>query len=620
MDSDLVTVLVVLGAALALFVSDRVRLDLVALLVVAALMLTGVLTPQQALAGFGDPLVAMIAALFVVSGALVETGLAASVGSWIARVAGGGEARLTAVTMAATAALSAFMSSTGTVAIMLPIAVRLAWRHRISPSRLLIPVAFAALMGGTLTIISTPPNLVASQTLDDAGYGPLGFFALAPVGVVMLLVTLAFMLTVGRRLLPARAPAEPVAEGPRTIGLEELARRYGLADELRRFTIAPGSPLAGATLGELRWPELLGVRVIAVDADPVLAGRDPHRRRQVGVSKRIGPFTRLEAGDRVLVQGPAQGLAELAEAHGLGFESVVPGAGQVVPSNLVFAEVLVTPRSSWQGRTLAELRFRDRYRLVVLALQRASERLSGDLSQVRLRFGDVLLVRGFPQAIEMLRREREDAVLLSEARDGEPPAPRAHRAPLAAAIVAAMLAAMALAPLPLVATVLLGVIALVATGCIDAEAAYRSVQWPTVILIAAMLPLATALTETGGVDLAVGALTGLLGGAGPLAVLAGVYLVTVAVTQFLTNTTSAVLMAPIALQAALALGVSPAPLLVAVALGASCVFINPVSSPVTTLVLGPGHYRFRDVPRVGVPLQLLLTAVVVLLVPVAFPL
>ncbi len=618
MPSDLVTVLAILVAALVLFVSDRVRLDLVALLVVVALVLSGVLTPQQALAGFADPLVVMIAALFVVSGAMVETGLAAAVGAWIARVAGGGAVRLTAALMTATAALSAFMSSTGTVAIMLPIAVRLAWRHRISPSRLLIPVAFAALMGGTLTIISTPPNLVASQTLDDAGYGPLGFFALAPVGVVMLLVTLAFMLTVGRRLLPARAPAEPVAEGPRTIGLEELARRYGLADELRRFTIAPGPSLAGATLGELRWPELLGVRVIAVDADPVAAGRSLQRRRQVGVSKRIGPFTRLEPGDRVLVQGPPEGLAELAAAHGLDFQDLVPGS--VVPSNLVFAEVLVTPRSRWHDKTLAELRFRDRYRLVVLAVQRAGERLSGDLSQVRLRFGDVLLVRGFPQAIEMLRREREDAVLLSEASEGEPPAPRAARAPVAAAIIVAMLAAMALTPLPLVTTVLLAVIALVATGCIGPEAAYRSVQWPTVVLIAGMLPLATALTATGGVELAAGALTGALGRAGPVAVLAGVYLVTVVVTQFLTNTTSAVLVAPIALQTAAQLGVSPVPLLVAVALGASCTLINPVSSPVTTLVLAPGHYRFADVPLVGVPLQLLLTVVVLVLVPLVYPL
>ncbi|HZW26840.1 MAG TPA: SLC13 family permease [Trueperaceae bacterium] len=620
MGSDLVIVLVVLGVALVLFVSDRVRLDLVALLVVVSLTLTGVLTPQQALAGFSDPLVVMIAGLFVVSGALVETGLAARVGAWIARVAGEGELRLTAALMLATAALSAFMSSTGTVAIMLPIAVRLAWRNRLSPSKLLVPVAFAALMGGTLTLIATPPNLVASQTLAGAGHAPLGFLSLAPVGLAMLLVSVLYVLTVGRRLLPARAPAEPVADGPRTVGLGELAHRYGLADELRRFVVAPGSPLAGATLGELRWPELLGVRVVAVDADPVAAGRSLHRRRQVGVSKRIGPFTTLEAGDRVLVQGPARGLAELADAHGLGFENVVPGAGQAVPSNLVFAEVLVTPRSSWQGKTLAELRFRDRYRLVVLAVQRAGERLSGDLSQERLRFGDVLLVRGFPQAIEMLRRERDDAVLLSEASDGQAPAPRAARAPLAAAVILAMLAAMALTPLPLVTSVLLAVIALVATGCVSPENAYRSVQWPSVVLLAGMLPLATALTQTGGVELAAGALTGLLGGAGPVAVLAGVYLVTVAVTQFLTNTTSAVLMAPIALQAAEALAVSPAPLLVAVALGASCTLINPVSSPVTTLVLGPGHYRFSDLPKVGVPLQLLLTGVVLLLVPLVFPL
>jgi len=618
--SELIVVLIILGVALALFVSDRVRLDLVALMVVAALALSGVLTPQQALAGFADPLVVMIAALFVVSGALVDTGLAANVGNLIARVAGTGEVRLMAMLMLATALLSAFMSSTGTVAIMLPIAMRLAWRNRISPSRLLMPVAFAALMGGTLTIIATPPNLVASQALDDAGYGPLGFFALAPVGLVMVAVTMGYMLTVGRWLLPARAPAAPEEDSGSAGDLKDYAQRYGMAGDLRRFVVPSGSPLVGATLEALSWPERFGARVVAIDADPEAARRGLRPRRDVGVSRRVLPDAALAPGDRVLIQGAAEGLTRLVEEFGLAYEVVNAEAGEVVPSNLVFAELLLTPRSGWQDRTLAELRFRDRYRIMVLAIQRGGERLKGNLAHERLRFGDVLLVRGFPKAIALMRRERNDAVLLSEASEGDLPAPNARRAPVAAAIVLTMLAVMTLTSLPLVMVVLVAVMALVATRCITPESAYNNVQWPTVILLAGMLPLATALTETGGVDLAASAIAGLLGDAGSLILLAGVFIITVVVTQFLTNTTSAVLMAPVALQAAVALGVSPVPLLVVVALGASCTFINPVASPVTTLVLGPGRYKFSDVPRVGALLQVILTVVVLLLVPVFFPL
>lgn len=620
MSGDLVIVLGVLFGALVLFVSDRVPLDLVALLVVIALPLAGVLSPQEALAGFADPLVVMIAGLFVVSGALVETGLAGTIGNFIARVAGTGEVRLTAALMLATAVLSAFMSSTGTVAIMLPIAVRLAWRSRISPSRLLVPVAFAALLGGTLTLIATPPNLVASQTLVAAGESPLGFFAMAPVGLALLGVALAFMLTVGRRLLPSRAPSAPAAEEAGPQALVDVADRFGLSDELWRLTVQPGSRLVGETLGELRWPERRGVRVVAVASDPDAVKGGLRARRYLGQSKRVGPFTLLSEGDRVLVQGARESLAALGEAYDLELEQVRPSEGGVVPSNLVFAELLVTPRSEWLGKTLAELRFRDRYRLVVLGIHRGEERIGGDLADVRLRFGDVLLVRGMPPAIELIRRERADAALLSEAVDGDLPAPRANRAAACAVILLAMLAVMVLELLPLVLAVLVTVVALVISGCVSVGGAYRSVSWPSVVLIAGMLPLATALTETGAVELAAGALTTGLGAAGPYALLVGVYLLAVVVTQFLSNTTSAVLLAPIALQAAQALGYAPAALLVAVAIGASCTFINPVSSPVTTLVLGPGHYRFGDVARVGVPLQLLVTVVVLLLVPLLFPL
>jgi di/tricarboxylate transporter len=428
------------------------------------------------------------------------------------------------------------------------------------------------------------------------------------------------MLTIGRWLVPARAPLAPEHAATRSGDLKEYAERYGVAGSLRRLVVPAGSELIGDSLSCLAWPKRYGVRVVAIDEGSGPGRQAWRKRTHSGESRRVLPGTTLAAHDRLLVQGDPDGLNRLEERYGLTLKVINVDEGQPLPANLVFAELLLTPRSSWLDKSLAELRFRDRYRLVVLAVQRGSQRLAGNLAHERLRFGDVLLVRGFPSAIELMRSERNDAVLLSEASEGEPPAPNARRAPAAALIILAMLAAMSLTTLPLVMIVLVAVLALVAAGCISAESAYRSVQWHTVILIAGMLPLATALTETGGVDLAVNAITGLLGGSGAVALLAGVFLLTVLVTQFLTNTTSAVLMAPVALQAAAALGVSPTPLLVVVALGASCTFLNPVASPVTTLVLGPGRYRFSDVPRVGAPLQLLLTAVVLLLVPLVFPL
>src|SRR5690606_21427451 len=267
MTGEMLTVMLVLLGAVALFVSDRVRLDVVALLVILALTLTGSLTPAQALAGFADPLVVMIAALFVVSGALVQTGVADAFGRALGRLAGGGETRMVVAVMLATGLLSAFMSSTGTVAVMLPIVMAMAWRAGVSPSKLLIPTAYAALVGGMLTLIATPPNLVASQALEGAGRAPFGFFAFTPFGLGMLAVSVAFMATLGRRLRPARAPAAPGAEARGDVPRESLtavAERFGLPTSLARVVLPPGSPLVGRRLKELRWPERLGVQVLAV--------------------------------------------------------------------------------------------------------------------------------------------------------------------------------------------------------------------------------------------------------------------------------------------------------------------------------------------------------------------
>jgi len=617
-DADALTVFVILAATVALFVSDRIRLDLVALMSAAALVLTGVLTPTQALAGFGDPLVIMIASLFVVSGAMFRTGVAERLGRWLGRVAGDGEGRIVLLVMLITALLSGVMSSTGTVAVMLPVVVALAWRARVSPSKLLIPLAFASLLGGMLTLIGTPPNVVVSELLSNRGAAPFGFFAFTPVGVAILLVGIAFMVLVGRRWLPARAPANP-DERAVHISLAELTDRYGLPARVFRLHLPPGHELEGARLGALRWPERYQAQVLAIDTEPEAVRARQRSRRHLERSKRVAADTVIERGDRVLVQGHTDQVHQLVRDLGLTLEVIEHLDERVMPANLGVVEVLPTPRSRWLDRTLRELHFRERFGVQVVGVQRGGASIGEGLAELRLRFGDTLLVQGPRAAIDALKREQGDAVVLAEPENGGVAPEAARKAPIAIAIMLAMLVAMTAGWLPTVVVAGLAAIAMIATGCLSMEEAYRSMSWQSVVLIAGILPMATALEVTGGMRLVVDGLVANVGPYGPLAMLVGLFLLTSLASQVISNTATAVLLAPIAFEAAATLGVSPYPLLMTVALAASTSFATPVASPVNTLVLGVGQYRFGDFLRVGVVLQLLVLGVVVLLVPLFFP-
>jgi len=619
MGTDTLLVFVILAATVALFVSDRLRLDLVALMSLLALLLTGILTPAQALAGFADPLVLMIAGLFVVSTGLFQTGIAARLGRWLGRVAGTSEVRLIALVMVVTAVLSGFMSSTGTVAVMLPVVVSLAWRARISPSKLLIPLTMASLLGGMMTLIGTPPNLVASNQLVAQGMPGFGFFAFTPLGFTMLLIGLVFMVTIGRHWLPSRAPSTPGGDTEGQLSLAELSAQYELPTRVFRSTLPDDSPLAGRTLQELGWPERHQVQVLAIDTEPDAVRSHRRSRRHLERSKSIGPATVLEPGDRLLLQGQRASVDEIAAAYALSVEPVDPNAEGVVPRNLGFVEVLPTPRSRWLNQTLAELHFRDRFGVQVVAVRRDGATITEGLARLTIRFGDTLLVEGPRKAFELLRRERLDAVVLADPGALEAEAPRAERAPIALAIMIVMLVVMTFAWVPNVVAVGVAAVLMVLTGCLTMDDAYRGINWEAVVLIAAILPMATALEITGGLQLAVDALVAGLGPLGPLAMLAGLFVLTSVASQVISNTATAVLLAPIAFQAALLLDVSPYPLLMTVALAASTAFATPVASPVNTLVLGPGQYRFGDFLRVGVVLQLLVLAATVVLVPILLP-
>ena len=613
MGTDTLIVFVILGLTVALFVSDRLRLDLVALMSLLALYLSGVLDTAQALAGFADPLVLMIAGLFVVSTGLFQTGIAARLGRWLGRVAGTSEVRLIALVMIVTGLLSGFMSSTGTVAVMLPVVVSLAWRARISPSKLLIPLTMASLIGGMTTLIGTPPNLVASNQLVAQGMEGFSFFAFTPLGLAMLAIALVFMVTVGRHWLPERAPATPGGEAEGQPSLAELARRYDLPETVFRTVVPPGSSLAGRDLRALGWPAAYQVQVLAVDPP------ESHRRGRRRASKLVGPDTVLEGGDRVLVQGHAESVEALARESALEFEAVAPDGDGVVPRELGFVEVLPTPRSRWLDKSLADLRFRDRFGLQVVAVRRDGATITEGLGRLVLRFGDTLLMEGPRSGFDLVRAERLDAVVLADPGVMDAEAPRASRAPIALAIMLVMLVVMTFGWVPNVVAVGVAAVLMVLTGCLTMDDAYRGVNWEAVVLIAAILPMATALEVTGGLQLAVDGLVAGLGPLGPFAMMMGLFVLTSVASQVISNTATAVLLAPIAFQSALLLDVSPYPLLMTVALAASTAFATPVASPVNTLVLGPGQYRFGDFLRVGVVLQLLVLIATLLLVPLLFP-
>ncbi len=616
MTVEIAVVFAILAATIVLFVSDRLRLDVTAMLALMALVLSGILTPAEATAGFGDTTVLLIAALFVVGDGLLQTGVAEALGRWLGRIAGTSELRILVTTMLVVAPLSAFISSTGTVAIMLPVVVAVARRAGVSPSKLLIPMGYAALIGGMLTLIGTPPNIVASEALAAAGRAPFGFFSFTPIGALVLGVAVVFVAVVGRQLLPARVA--PAAQGqPRSDQqpLSELIRAYGVEGALTRLRVPPGSPLVGRSIAESELTTRYGVTVLAIHAWPP-------ERAQPGPAQPVTADTRFAAGDLLVVQLRDAQAGSLAALPGL--EPVPPATSVRPDAGLLLLEVALTPRSRYIGQSVIEADVRNQFGVNVLGVQRLGKLLDGDYAHTPLRFGDTLLVAGPAATLAPLVREQRyygDFVIATVPEElAEAEAQQlAPRWPLAVVIVLLMLIVMATNLLPTVVAALLAALALVLTGCVRLSTVYTRMSWESLVLIAAMLPMATALQKTGGAELIATALVGSFGSLGPLALMGGVFLLTSVLSQFISNTATAVLIMPIALQAASRLGVAPEPLLMAAAIAASTAFATPVATPVNTLVLAPGGYRFADYARAGVPLQVLVLLLCLVVVPLLFP-
>ena len=608
MTAEILFVFGLLLITIILFVSGLFRLDVVAVMVILALILSGLLSPTTALAGFGDPVVLLIAGLFVVGEGLFRTGVAYAIGDWLMGVAGTNESRLLILLMLVVAGLSAFMSSTGAVAIFIPVALNLAAKAGTSPSRLMMPMAFASLIGGMLTLIGTPPNLVVSTQLTREGLESFGFFSFTPIGLLVLLVGIAYIMLFGRGSLPREDEVEGAAKD--RLSLRDLAEIYNITNQLCRLRIWAGSPLEGKTVGQALLRTRYGVTVLGIE-------RQQRRARSVKPAL-VG--TEFRAGDIIYAFGRDEEVDRLVKAEELERLEIGEGQRKVAAQELGLVEVLLAPRSELVGKTLSEARFRERHGLSVLAVLRQGEPLNKELVETPLAFGDSLLMGGSWTQIDLLQGKQKDFLVLNLPKEMSEVAPNRRKAPWALAVTLGMMLLMTFKLVDAVTAVLLAALAMVLVGCVSMKDAYRSVNWESLVLIAGMLPMATVLEKTGGVEVIVTGLTQSLGEFGPIALMAGLFVITSLFSQFISNTATTVLVAPIAVGAAMEAGVSPYPFLMTVALAASTAFSTPVASPVNTLVLGPGGYRFTDFVKVGVPLQILAMVITLLVVPLLFPL
>ncbi|RMG87939.1 MAG: SLC13 family permease, partial [Chloroflexi bacterium] len=572
MTPEMWVTLLIFGVAIILFITEWVRVDIVALGVVIALVITGILDAKTAFSGFSSTSVLAIAALFVVGGAVLQTGLASAMANRILRIAGHDEPRLIVFVMIAVALMSGIMSDTGAVAVMLPAVVSLANSVNIPPSRLLIPLAFGSLFGGSSTLIGTPPNIIVSELLQKNGYAPFQLFDFTPIGVLLMAVGALFLLTIGRRLLPARRK-EQLEQQVATPA--ELIQLYSLPDNLFRLRVRSRSSLIGKTLGECDLRSEYGINVLEVSrpAQPRVVAKigDQRLMLQGSEPKLIHPENdlTLQRDDVLICQGDPEEVGRASVAWNLAIQPATPDDHEALVTDEVgVVELLLPPRSELIGQTVQDVRFGTTYHLTVLAIRRPGVDEPLDVKTTRLQSGDTLLVQGRWKDIANLRRHRRDFVVLgaTEHLNGNI---RRGKAPIAAAVLVGMLALIVFDVVPITVAAFMAALAMVLTGCLTMDEAYNSIDWKSLVLIAGTLPMSAALTEVGLVDLMANTMVDVLGGLGPYAVLGGLFLMTALLTQVLSNTTTAVLLAPVGFAASQTLGVSPYPFLIAIAFAAS---------------------------------------------------
>ena len=626
--------LIILVITVAMFIWGRVRADIVALTALAALLVLGILTPVEALAGFSSPIVIMMIGLFVVGGAIMQTGLAKLTGNKLMALSRGNETITFLLVMLVTSFIGAFVSNTGTVALMMPIIMSIAAGSGMQSSRFLMPLAFAGSLGGMLTLIGTPPNLVIDEVLTAAGYQPLAFFSFFPVGIIVIAIGIIVLMPLSKIFL---SKSQGNKKKKNAKSLDDLVDEYRLLDNLHRF-IVPSSrtsaardengnqlDIVGKTLKELSIQKKYGVSIIEIRNE---------KKSRLGLVKDVNQnmaksSSTIQVHDTLYIIGDEQKMQRFAQDYGLRKMKDV----KIDFYDLGLTEIVVMPTSNFAGLRIGEANLRKRFGINVLGVKRGSssssseggrggsEYITDNLIAAKLHVGDMLLVQGEWTNLAHLTADTTNWVVLDQPEKTADKVLLDYKAPVAAAIMLLMIAMMVfdfIPVAPVTAVIIAGLLTMFA-GCFrNVEAAYKTINWESIVLIAAMMPMSTALEKTGASALVSQGLVDSLGAMGPTALLAGIYFTTSLMTMFISNTATAVLMAPIALVAAQQVGVSPYSFLFAVTLGASMCFASPFSTPPNALVMKAGGYTFMDYVKVGLPLQIIIGVVMTFVLPLLF--
>jgi di/tricarboxylate transporter len=583
MPLEALLVLAILVGAVALFISEKYPIDFVALLVLGVLLLFGLVTPAEGISGFSNPATVTVAAMFILSAGLQKTGATAVVGQLMVRF---GKSYFTAlvVIMGTITVISAFVNNTAAVAVFIPLVMVVANRRKIAASRLLIPLSYASQFGGVCTLVGTSTNLLVSSISDEAGYGAFSMFEFSRMGLILFVTGVLFFLLFGRWLLPERKA-------------QELAVTYQLGEYITELRVAENSPLVGKSVLESRLGQDHDVTVL----------------RLLHVTKAVWAPLRqpVMGGDVLLVRGKVDELMRLRDSAKLELNVDFKLRDETLQSeDLRLVQALVAPGADLIENTLKDLDFRNRYKALVLAIQRRGEPIRDKLNSVSLRLGDALLIQAHESQIRELRKDKNFIVL-----DEVPGVALRHKAPLVLGILAAVVGLAAVGVLPILVTAILGCLAMVLSRCLRLEEAYHAINWQVIFLLGGILPLGIAMQKSGAAGLIAGRAVGMVGDMGPIAVLAVVYLMTSVMTDTMSNNAAAVLLAPIAISTAEQIGVDPRPFLMAITFAASTGFSTPVGYQTNTMIYNAGGYKYTDFLRTGVPLSILFWIMSVIFIP-----
>jgi di/tricarboxylate transporter len=591
---EITLVLVILGIAIVLFATERIRVDVISMMVLLSLILTGLLTVEEAFSGFSSPAVITVWAIYIVSEGLFITGVADYLGQRILGVSGNDPARLTVVIMGVVGVMSAFMNNIGATAVLLPAVVAIGRKIKVPASKLLIPLAFGSLLGGVTTLIGTPPNLLVSSALGAAGYEPFTLFDYTPMGLIVMVSGISYFALVGRRLLPDR----------QSRSAEDLTADYKLRDYLTELKVLPVSTLIGKTIVDTRLGE---------EYDLTVMGLMREGRVRLGVL----PNAHIKADDILLVKGSISQIIDVQDRIGITIDPHMRLSELDLKSpEASMTEVVISQLADFVGKTLKEVDFRARYGLTVLAVWHKEESIVGRLSEVPLQLGDVLLVQGRRERLDYLRQDPAFLVLEPVTMEHR----RVNKAFLSLLIFGGMILLVATGTLHIATAAVLAAVLMVLVGVLTMDEGYASIEWQSVFLIAGMLPLGIAMAKTGTAEFLSDQIIDLFGDLGPRGIMIGLFVLTTIITEFMSNAAAAVLVAPIAISSAISLGVAPQAFAMGVAIAASNSFLFPIGHQASVLVYGPGGYRFFDYTKVGLPLTLMIWLLLIIFLPLLWPL